>query len=164
MISRFAPIARERAAGRIAHPRPPNHGRSCSQDLRRSRASVQPTRTCCGPAAPNCMLRHRTMCFGTECAPARRWMRLDGSLPKSTRMDATRWQFTGEHADGCDSNGSLPESTRMDATQTAVYQRARGWIGTAPGVGHDPASETTRGPRDASRAHAGAAPGVTNCQ
>ena len=58
-------------------------------------------------------------------------MRLDGSLPKSTRMDAsrrqftkehavgltsdaTRRQFTEEHADGCDSNGSLPESTRME--------------------------------------------------
>ena len=67
-------------------------------------------------------------------------MQLGGVWPKSTRVevltsDATRRRVAEEHADGM-----------------------------APGVGRDPASETAQGPRDTSRAHASAAPGMTDCQ
>ena len=61
--------------------------------------------------------------------------------------DATRRRVAEEHVD----------EVTPDATRRRVAEEHAD--GTAPGVGRDPASETARGPRDVSRAHASAAPG-----
>ena len=100
-------------------------------------------------------------------------MRLEGVWPKSTRVevltsDATRRRVAEEHADEV-----TPDATRRrvaeehagltsDATRRRVAEEHAD--GMAPGVGRDPASETAQGPRDTSRAHASAAPGMTDCQ